>query len=120
MKSVESELPKSPIPNSYRVPDSRIIAGEYPGETPLGNLGHESSGLRAYVAKSLASVAPLLRADDQTLLERITFNYISRHFFNDFGLLSPVDTVRTQMVTQRCAFYLNFHRAEWTNRPPRG
>lgn len=32
MKSVESELPKSPIPNSYRVPDSQIIAGEYPGD----------------------------------------------------------------------------------------
>ena len=32
MKSVESRLPRSPIPNCYRVPDSRIIAGEYPGD----------------------------------------------------------------------------------------
>lgn len=56
-------------------------------DEPLGNIGHETSGLRTYVAKALAPIAPLLQADDETLLERIAFNYTSRHFFNDFGLL---------------------------------
>ena len=31
------------------------------------------------------------------------------------GLSRQVETVRIQMVTPRCAFYLNFQRAEWTN-----
>ena len=56
-------------------------------DEPLGNLGHHNSRLRVYAAKSLAPVAPLLQADDDTLRERIAFNFVSRHFCNDFGLL---------------------------------
>ncbi|MGI8402225.1 MAG: hypothetical protein ACR2NS_11585 [Gemmatimonadaceae bacterium] len=56
-------------------------------DEPLQNLGHETSSLRVYVAAALAPIAPLLSAANETLMERIAFNYTSRHFFNSFGLL---------------------------------